>query len=200
MEEVFNVLNDLSGESLKLIKASEKYTLNISIQVIKRIKDLKIPLNEKKISDDEILEDLLKKKNSDEKKILDLQKEINEMKEKLEAEKIEWDDDDDEEEEYYDEEEEEENDDDDEEIEGEDFRINNIWNAKKIDQYNADIHSLIALKDWRFSIGHFKKPSKSDFKFELSEEGKKFFEEKKKESQNIEKMVYLFMMVKLIKK
>ncbi len=70
MEEVFNVLNDLSGESLKLIKASEKYTLNISIQVIKRIKDLKIPLNEKKISDDEILEDLLKKKIPMKKKFL----------------------------------------------------------------------------------------------------------------------------------
>ena len=113
------------------------------------------------------------------------------MKEKLEAEKIEGDDDDDEEEEYYDEEEEEE-DDDDEEIEGEDFRINNIWNAKKIDQYNADIHSLIALKDWRFSIGHFKKPSKSDFKFELSEEGKKFLRKKKKRAKTSRKWyIYL---------
>jgi len=47
MEELFTILKDIEKDKFELINASDKYNLKISIQVLKKIKELNINLEKK---------------------------------------------------------------------------------------------------------------------------------------------------------
>ena len=59
MEELFNILKDIEKEKFELVNSSNKYNLKILIKVLKKEKELNIPLEKKSHSNKEILQYIL---------------------------------------------------------------------------------------------------------------------------------------------
>ena len=72
MEELFNILKDIEKEKFELVNSSNKYNLKILIKVLKKEKELNIPLEKKSQSNEEILQYILKEVNIIDKQIEDL--------------------------------------------------------------------------------------------------------------------------------
>ena len=81
MEELFTILKDIEKDKFELINASDKYNLKISIQVLKKIKELNIHLEKKSQSNSEILQFLLNEVKTQEKQIEMLEKELASLRE-----------------------------------------------------------------------------------------------------------------------
>ena len=76
MEELFTILKDIEKDKFELINSSDKYNLKISIQVLKKIKELNIHLEKKSQSNSEIIQFLLNEVKTQEKRIEMIEKEL----------------------------------------------------------------------------------------------------------------------------
>ena len=93
IEELFTILKDIEKDKFEMINFSDKYNLKISIQVLKKEKELNIPLEKKSHSNTEIIQFLLNEVKIQQKQIAMLEKELltitrtNKKKEKENKEK-----------------------------------------------------------------------------------------------------------------
>jgi hypothetical protein len=81
MEEIFNVLNDVEKDKFELVNSSNQYKLKIMIQVIKKMKELNIPLEHKSPSNMEILQYLLTRVKTNQNQIEHLENELHNLRE-----------------------------------------------------------------------------------------------------------------------
>ena len=76
MEELFNILKDIEKEKFEIVNSSNKYNLKILIKILKKEKELNIPLEKKSQSNAEILQFILKEIKIQEKQIESLEKKM----------------------------------------------------------------------------------------------------------------------------
>ena len=79
MEEIYNILKDVEKEKFELMKSSNQYNLKIMIQVLKKVKELNIHLEQKSQSNMEILQHILSLVKSNDDKIDFLEKELKDL-------------------------------------------------------------------------------------------------------------------------
>ena len=87
MEEIFNVLNEVEKDKFELVNSSNQYKLKIMIQVIKKMKELNIPLEHKSPSNMEILQYLLTRVKTNQNQIEHLENELHNLRELKKKEK-----------------------------------------------------------------------------------------------------------------
>ena len=87
MEEIFNVLNDVEKDKFELVNSSNQYKLKILIKVIKKMKELNIPLEHKSPSNMEILQYLLTQVKTNQNQIEHLENELHNLRELKKKEK-----------------------------------------------------------------------------------------------------------------
>ena len=87
MEELFTILKEIEKDKFEIINSSDKYDLKISIQVLKKVKELNIHLEKKSQSNSEILQFLLNEVKTQEKQIEKLEKELSNLRELQKKEK-----------------------------------------------------------------------------------------------------------------
>ena len=88
MEEFFSALNELTKDNITMEKSSDKYYLVLSFKVLKKIKHLKLELNEASLSKNDIIQELLKKVLNNTRRIKTIMKELETIKNKNIEEKI----------------------------------------------------------------------------------------------------------------
>ena len=81
MEEIFNVLNDVEKDKFELVNSSNQYKLKILIKVIKKMKELNIPLEHKSPSNMEILQYILAQVKTNQNQIEHLENELHNLRE-----------------------------------------------------------------------------------------------------------------------
>ena len=81
MEEIFNVLNDVEKDKFELVNSSNQYKLKILIKVIKKMKELNIPLECKSPSNMEILQYILAQVKTNQNQIEHLDNELHNLRE-----------------------------------------------------------------------------------------------------------------------
>ena len=81
MEEIFNVLNDVEKDKFELVNSSNQYKLKILIKVIKKMKELNIPLEHKSPSNMEILQYILAQVKANQNQIEHLENELHNLRE-----------------------------------------------------------------------------------------------------------------------
>ena len=80
MEELFNILKEIEKEKFELVNSYNKYNLKILIKVLKKEKELNIPLEKKSHSNKEILHYILNEVKIPDKQREDLEKNIQILK------------------------------------------------------------------------------------------------------------------------